>query len=351
MRQSLLTVAMLMVVVLAWMLRDLVILVAFAGLLAYALDPLVKWIGRIPLGRRRLPRGVAAALVIVLLVLGAGAALAQAVPLLLHQFVRFATAAPGTITRLQQELRTFMDAHGWGGLLGAGPDETGSSVSSALGTIQHGWPPLLGGALGNLAGLASVVLLPLFAFYMLAGADRARSDVLGMVPAHRIPEATRFLNAVDRALRAYVRGQALVCLAMGTVVALVLRILGFPVAMLLGVAVGLGEIIPIVGFWIAATAIALVGYSKAPGLALIGVAAYAIVNSLMQTFVSPRLLGSQVKLHPFIVNVSVIGGGILVGPAGAILALPAIAIVKTLLDEFVPRRSGSGPSGSGSAAQ
>jgi len=115
--------------------------------------------------------------------------------------------------------------------------------------------------------------------------------------------------------------------------------------------VGLGEIIPIVGFWIAALTIALEGYSKAPGLALMGVAAYAIVNNLMQTFVSPRLLGGQVRLHPFIVNVSVIGGGILLGPAGAILALPAVAIIKALLDEFAPRRSGSEPAVSGSAAQ
>src|SRR5690242_3998420 len=208
---------MLMMVVLAWMLRDLVMLVAFAALLAYALDPLVKWVERIHLPGRRMPRPMAAGLVIVLLALGAGAALAQVVPQLLHQFVRFADAAPGAVARLQQELRAFIDAHGWGGLLGAGPDQTSSSVSSALGAIQRGWTPLLGGALGNLAGLASVVLLPLFAFYMLAGADRARSGVLGMVPAHRIPEATRFLNAVDRALRAYVRGQGLVCLAMGTV--------------------------------------------------------------------------------------------------------------------------------------
>ena len=63
----------------------------------------------------------------------------------------------------------------------------------------------------------------------------------------------------------------------------------------------------------------------------------------MQTFVSPRVLSRQVRLHPLIISLSVIGGGILLGPAGAILALPAAAMARTLLDELLPRRYGSEP--------
>jgi predicted PurR-regulated permease PerM len=62
-----------------------------------------------------------------------------------------------------------------------------------------------------------------------------------------------------------------------------------------------------------------------------------VTNNLIGTFVSPRLLGRTVKLHPFVINVSVIGGGILLGPAGAILALPIAAMAKSLLDEFRPK--------------
>src|SRR5262249_4705924 len=190
---------------------------------------------------------------------------------------------------------------------------------------------------GSLGGLASIVLVPLFAIYMLADRDRARAGVVGLLPADQAPRANQILDAFDRALRAYVRGQALVCLVVGTVMALVLGLLGFPVALLLAVAAGLGEIIPIVGFWIAAIAIGLEGYSKSPGLAVAGLAAYIVVDNLTDTFVTPRLLGRQVKLHPFLVNLSVIGGGMLLGPAGAILALPAAAMAKSLLDELRPR--------------
>src|SRR5262245_34970616 len=102
MRQSLLTAAMLVLAWIAWMLRDLVMLIGFAALLAYALDPVVSWVGRTRLpGRRRLPRAAAAGLVILLLVLVAGVALAEAVPRLVHQLVQFARAAPGAFARLQ----------------------------------------------------------------------------------------------------------------------------------------------------------------------------------------------------------------------------------------------------------
>jgi len=336
-RQSLLTVTMLVAVWVAWMLRDLVMLVGFAALLAYALDPVVSWMERLALpGRRRVPHGVAAGLVVVLLVLVVGASLAASVPRLVQQMAGFASTAPETLARLEQNARAFLQAHG-GKAFATGAGSANDATTSLLATLQRASTPLLGRVAGSLGGLAGVVLVPLFAVYMLADRDRARSAVLGFVPAERVPRAERLLDALDRALHAYVRGQALVCLAMGSAMAIVLTVLGVPVALLLGVVVGLAEIIPILGFWLAAAAIVLEGYSKTPGLALTGLAAYMVVNYLMGTFVSPRLLGRQVKLHPFVVNVSVIGGGMLLGPGGAILALPAAAMAKSLLDEFGPR--------------
>ena len=344
--QSLLTVALLALVWLAWMLRDLVMLVGFAAVFAYALEPIVSAFERIPWPRgRAFPRRLAAGLVILLLALVTAVVLSQALPHLLRQFVRFANAAPGALARLEQELRAFIDRHGLGPMLGSGYTDSAAAATGVLGAIQSGLTSLLGHMAGNLGSLASVVLLPLFAFYMLADRSQARHEVLARVPARRLPQVERFLDALDRALRAYVRGQALVCLAMGTAMAIVLQILGFQVALLLGVVVGLAEIIPILGFWIAAVAIVLEGYAQGATLAVTGFVAYLIVNNLMGTFVSPRLLGGQVKLHPLVVNVAVIGGGVLLGPAGAVLALPSAAIAKSLLDEFGPRPYGSGERG------
>ena len=337
MRQSLLTVSLLVLVFVAWMLRDLLMVVAFAALLAYALDPLVSWIERLRFpGGRHVPRAAAIGLIVVLLVSFAAATMIEAIPRLFQQLVRFAGTAPAAFARLENDVRAFIAAKSGGALQPGGSDES-SSVSSLLAAVGRAATSLLGRIAGSLAGLASIVLVPLFAVYMLAAHDRARSNVLRLLPESQLPRAVRLLDSLDRALRAYVRGQALVCLVMGATMAIALGLIGFPVALLLGVAVGLGEIIPILGFWIAALAIGLEGYSKSPGLALSGLIAYAVINNLIGTFVSPRLLGRTVKLHPFVINVSVIGGGILLGPAGAILALPIAAMAKCLLDEFRPK--------------
>ena len=334
MRQSLLTVALLVLAWLAWVLRDLLTLLGFAALLAYALDPIVRWVERRRLpGHRTIPRSVAAALVILVLVLALETALVEAMPRLAQQFGSFAMGAPGTVARLEQQARAFLASHGWASVVGSADDASGTAAS-VLATLRNGLVSRLGGLLGGLGQLATVVLLPLFSFYLLADRDGASAGLLAKVPPGQRIVAVRIRDALDGALRSYVRGQALVCLAMGTTMSVVLQLLGFPVALMLGFVVGLGEIIPILGFWLAASAIALEGYSKSPGLAVAGVVAYIVVNNLMETFVSPRLLGRQMKLHPLIVNVSVIGGGMLLGPAGAILALPVAASVKALLDEF-----------------
>ncbi|HUL03432.1 MAG TPA: AI-2E family transporter [Gemmatimonadales bacterium] len=341
MRQSLLTVALLAVLALAWMLRNLLVLVAYAGLLAYALNPIVNWVDRRLSSRRTIPRGISTAIVMFLLVLAAGASLAAAIPPLVRQFTEFASAAPGSVRRLEQEIGAFINSHGWGGLVQAGGAQTAGTLNSLLEAAGRWLMSGAGGLIGSLAGLASLVLLPLFTFYMLADSDRGRSGLLTLVSPAGLPRAQRLLDALDRALRAYVRGQASVCLIMGAAMAIVLGLLGFPVALLLGVAVAFAEIIPVAGFWLAASAIALEGFTVRPELALVGVGSYVVVNNLIQTFASPRLLGRQVQLHPLIVNLSVIGGGMLLGPAGAILALPAAAMARVLLEEFVPRRQGS----------
>ena len=336
MRQSVLTVAMLVAVWLAWMLRDLVMLVGFAALLAYALDPIVSLVQRLPLpGGRAIPRGTASGVVILALALIAGLSLGTAVPQLTGDLARFAEGAPGGLARLEHEVRRFAESHGWAAPLGT-ESEPGRAASLFLHALQQWSVRLLGSAFGSLGQAVGLLVLPVLAYYLLAQREAVRTSALNFIPEDLRPQVVRVQNAIDPALRAYVRGQSLVCLLMGSLVALVLWLLGYPLVLLLGVVVGLAEVIPFLGFWIAATAIALEGYTRSPGSALAGLIAYVIVNNLMGYFITPRLLAREVKMHPFYVTVSVLGGGALLGPPGAILALPAAAMLQAVIVEFAP---------------
>ena len=323
------------VLVLVWVLRDLVLLVGYSVLLAYALLPVVAAIER-PLGRRgpHLPRAAAAAVVMLALVTIVGWLLALAVPRLGAQAARFISGAPDALARLVLGLRAFGAAHGLSPWLDPTVEDVRATLSGLLenlGGTLAGWAGRGLGGLGQVLGLA---LLPLLAFYLLAESTAVQVSALRFVPGGAHSEIVRLGGAVDRALRSYVRGQAIVCLVMGIAVGVGLVLLGSPVALLLGLLVAFAELVPYLGFTVAAIAIALAGLSVSPLHALAGVAAYFAINWLIGTFVTPRVMGRYLKMHPFIVTVSVLAGTQIFGPAGALLALPGAAMLQAVIGEL-----------------
>jgi predicted PurR-regulated permease PerM len=348
-RATLLWIAVVAVVML-WALRDLTLLIGYAVLLAYALLPAVKAIERVrdPRGRH-LPRGVVAAFVMLALVAVVGWVVALVVPRIAAEATHFLASAPEVTARIDQDLRRYAAERGisaWLDPVIASVRGDASGVLQNLGvTLAHGAARLFGG-IGQLLGLA---LLPLLAFYLLAEAEAVQVSALRFIPEDARAEITRLGGAVDRALRSYVRGQAIVCLVTGVSVGVGLAVLHHPAALLLGLLTGLAELIPYVGFIVAASAIALAGSSVGLVQALIGVLIYVGINWAIGTFVTPRLMGRYLKMHPFVVTVSVLAGAQLLGPAGALLALPGAAVIQAIIGELapVPASAGKGSAKSG----
>ena len=83
----------------------------------------------------------------------------------------------------------------------------------------------------------------------------------------------------------------------------------------------------------AATAIVLSGFAISPAHAALGLAIYTANNWLLGMFITPRLMSRYLKLHPFVVIVSVLAGVKLLGPPGAILALPGAAVMQALIEQ------------------
>jgi predicted PurR-regulated permease PerM len=123
---------------------------------------------------------------------------------------------------------------------------------------------------------------------------------------------------------------------MGTVVGAALALMHHPAALLLGVLVGVSEVIPFLGPVVAAIAILLAGATVSLLQGILGVGAYALLNWIVGTFVTPRVMSRYLKMHPFVVTVSVLAGARLLGPAGALLALPCAAVIQTVMAEIAP---------------
>jgi predicted PurR-regulated permease PerM len=334
-----LTLLLAVLLVLLWALRGVVMLGAFAVLLAYMLEPMAGLLERIPFPRRkRLPRVVSS-----LVIIGIGVALvaglaALAIPLLATQLVGFFDRLPAQIEMLIDNLRTRAIMAGRGSGFDAAVEALRANTRTLLPQLAGATLRGLGGLFARFDQILGLAVLPVLTFYLLADRTRVQESMLRFLPEQARTRLVAVGASVHRALQSYVRGQAVVCLVQGVATGAMLAAAGLPNALLLGVLAGLGEVLPFLGAFLAGTAIVLSGLTRDVGHAVIGLAIYLLNNWLLGTFVTPRVMERYLKIHPFAVIVSVLAGAQLLGPAGAILALPAAAVVQAVIEDFAPGR-------------
>jgi len=199
--------------------------------------------------------------------------------------------------------------------------------------------------LAALAALLSTwVVAPAVFLFLLRDTGEIKCGFLRVVPNRLFEPALAILADLDRALGGYVRGVFLESAVLGISVALLLALLGVPVnwAILIGLVSGATNPVPYVG-----SAVALVAglaYSlfsdeihpllpmiRAENVALWMVVGVAMIELAKNLLLEPLLLGSTTKVHPLVVLISVLGGGILFGVVGLLLALPTVTIFKALI--------------------
>lgn len=338
-RSALLTVGLALALVLLWALREIVVMVSLAVLLAFVLAPLVALVERIPFPRgARISRGLASAVVVLALVLIVGWLLSLGVPRIAIEVGRLAERVPGTVQLLLTESSAYAARHGLSEHIDPLIQNLRANATAHLEAIGVAIVRWAGRLVGNLGQLLQLLLLPVLTYYLLSEAEAVWDSMSRFLPEGVRGWLAPAQRAVDRALSSYVRGQAIVCVIMGTVVGIALKLAGFPGATALGVLVGLAEIVPFVGYWTAVIAIGFVGFSVSPALALTGLVLYTAMNLLNSYVILPRVMGQHLKLHPFVIIVSVLAGGTLLGPVGVFIALPGAAVVQGLIEEMAGGR-------------
>ncbi len=184
------------------------------------------------------------------------------------------------------------------------------------------------------ASLLDLLLIPFFVYYLLAdyGAMRAHLDRL-IPPRHRAVAAT-LISRINFVISSYVRNQLVIALAMGVLYAIGFWIARVPLALSIGLLSGLLNFIPYLGTLTGLTLslffVALDGGGLARILGVVVV--FIIVQSVEGYYLTPKLLGGSLDLHPMWVLVGLMIGGSLFGILGIILAVPVIAIAKVALD-------------------
>ena len=324
----------------------LVLALIAAGLFAYVIAPIVE-IAQHPVRfgsrRRHLPRGAAIALVYVLMLgvlAGTSALLLPSATEQVGEMVALAPAYTQATITWERDWSRYYDLVRMPPALRRGIDDSATAAGTAA--IDDGRGALLS-LLGALTNLPWLILIPIFAFFLLKDAAGIRRSILAALPHARRRRAYRLLAELNTTVAAFIRAQLLACVLVGTLCGAGFAALGTPYPVVLGVLAGLLEFIPLIGPLLLATVASLVGALHAPVLLLRTVAFLGILRLAQDYVIYPRLIRRGVHLHPLAVIISVLIGAELAGVAGMFLAVPAVAIATVVIRHWTDWRRDDTP--------
>ena len=316
-------IALLAAILLRRVLSALAVQLAAGALLMALALPLCREL------ERRLPAGAAAAGALLLLGAGAVGALLLAIPPVVRQVRQLAESLPAVLAWAREWL---LAAEGW--LLARGL-EVGPMREELLTLLSSRAGELASGAISAVTRLTGsvtrVMLAPLLAFYLLRDRRRFAAALTLLLPVQHRVQGVRAAREMRRETAAFLRGQLLLSLSVGALTALGLLLAGTPGWLLLGLLMGVMELIPYVGPVIAGIPAVLLALQNGWGSALWTLGVLLAVQQLEGAVLSPRLLGGATQLHPMAVLLLISAGGMLMGAPGMVLVLPAAVSVRGAL--------------------
>ena len=295
--------------------------------------PIVNW-----LYQRGLPRIVGVILVYLLLLILLTGFLWLLFPLIFEQSSTLAKEVPGYYQNLHAGL-----ANNPNQLL----MRLGELLPAGLPTLNPGLVPQTGqevvASAGQVLGYAvstaqvifrTIVILALTLYWTVDG-PRIIKTFLLLVPQDRRESIDELISAMESKVGFYLAGQGILCLVISVMALVAYLLIGLPNALVLALAAGVMEAVPMIGPLLGAVPAALVAISIAPDRLIWVIVATVVIQQLENTLLVPRIMRKAVGVNPFVTLLSLFAFSTLFGIAGALMAIPIAAIVQLVLNHFV----------------
>src|SRR5918999_391856 len=319
---------------------------AIGGVLAYMLFPIVRVLERVmPWQERRptLSRVIAIAIVIVVALGLIAGSLALIIPQIVSEATLFIADLPKifqdariTIEQLNQQYTERIPE----GIKQNIEEGLANAANILLGSVQDAFLRVAGFITNAFSLAIGLSIIPIFLFYLLKDQKTLADGIYTPVPLAIRPHLRNVASIVTQTIGAYIRGQLLLGVLVGTLTALGLFLLGVPFQVLLGIVAGITELVPIIGPWIGAAVGILVTLATAPEKVIWVILLYLGIQILENSLLVPRIQGNALDLHPIAVMVVIVIGshlfglwGVIVGP---LLAAVAKEVIKYFVDQWNP---------------
>jgi predicted PurR-regulated permease PerM len=313
-----------------WLLSPILLPFVAGMAIAYFFDPVCDRLERWGLSRTMATVVVTLLFVVVFLLI-----LGLLIPVAVNQAIEVARAIPMVVELLRDRINELL-----AGLRADQPEvleRLRETVSSRIGDVVSWLTALLGnllsGGLALINLLSLVFITPVVAFFLLRDWDVMVARIDGWLPRQHAPTIRSLACEADDILAGYVRGVALVCVILGTFYAIGLSLIGLNGGLFVGLLAGALSFIPYLG--------AIGGLVLSVGLAfaqfdnywyVAATAAIFLVGQAVEgNFLTPKLVGEKVGLHPVVVIFALLAGGALFGFTGVLIALPVAAVAGVLV--------------------
>jgi len=243
---------------------------------------------------------------------------------------------PEYIEKFMQKLKTwlesaheYMPALAFDNLGNFWQNHQGDSIKPLVNVIRK--IAANGFALVNVLSL--LLISPVVAFYMLRDWHDFTGRIFALVPKKHKKTVKDGVDAVNRIISGYLRGQLMVCVVLGSFYSLGLWLVGLKLGLLVGFLAGLISFIPYVGSisgFLIAIVLVVTQYGTLPKILAV-IAVFGIGQFLEGNFLTPKLVGENIGLHPVWVMFALLAGGVLLGLLGMIIAVPVSACIGVLL--------------------
>ncbi len=315
-----------------WLLGEVLLPFVAAVVLAYLLNPLTNRLQRL-----KIPRWIAALIVVVLMVTAIILMIFLIVPVIGAQLTAFIADLPGYVRKLQAMITD--PSRPWlsrfvGDKFSSVDQSAGDLISkgAAIGAAFLG--KVWSGGTAVLSIFSLLVVTPVVAFYFIADWQRIIKSLDRLVPRAQHNTVVKLAKEVDAAVAGFVRGQTLVCVILGVFYAAALSVVGLNFGLLIGLISGLIGFIPYVGSvtgFVLATSIAVVQFWP-DWIWIVAVIGIFVFGQFVEgNILVPKLVGESVGLHPLWLMFALFAFGYLFGFLGLLLAVPLAAAVGVLV--------------------
>jgi len=321
--------------------RTVVVAAAVAFLIAYLANPLLNWLER---GRVKRGLGVFFVLLAFIGIFALAGALLVTVSAQLIDLLSKLPDQIGQLGAVIDRIFGWFGDRGVTGLEGARVRIT-EAVQTYVENLGQNLIPILRNALNSTGTLfrqivsiggvlGQILLIMLLSVYLMLDYSRVNTSLLRAFPRPWQPRVLELSTLVGTAVGGYVRGQLVIATFIGVFVFLGLSLIGIPSAAAIGFLAGAFNIVPYLGPIIGATPALLLALPGGWVPMVLVVVVFVAANQIESNLLSPYVLGRTTDLHPVTVLLAILVGVALLGFTGALLAVPAVALGKLLLDKY-----------------